>query len=161
METVFKYSLPEVGANGLELPKGAKVISADVQGQMICLWAIVNPEAPKETRQFVVAPTGNGVDVTGLDFIQTTFTVNGLVWHVFEDNREAKAEAEDREAEALKLRHKHESLIHAFYGWPPELGVMEDASDALIARVANSQQWYEETSMNANARNRGPWKWEG
>lgn len=79
MKTVFKY---EISAGPMEMPKGSQVLSFQDQRGTLCLWALVDPEAPTQTRQFQVIGTGHEVDPNS-SFIGTT-QVGPFVWHLFE-----------------------------------------------------------------------------
>jgi hypothetical protein len=84
MKTIWKYEWAEE----LELPKGARVLSANYQNSIsiLYLWAIVDPKAPKEKRHFVLIPTGQGMTIGDSDqlvYINTVFQ-GPFVWHVFE-----------------------------------------------------------------------------
>jgi hypothetical protein len=83
---VWKYELPEPGDHALELPFGAEVLSVACQGDRLCLWALVEPDAPKELRRFRVLGTGWEFERAGrVKFVGTALMQDGaLVWHVFE-----------------------------------------------------------------------------
>lgn len=81
--SIWKYVLqPEIE---LSMPVGAQVLSVREQGEEICLWALVTPDAPKETRRFVSFGTGHDVPAVPLQFHGTAHLQGGsLVFHVFE-----------------------------------------------------------------------------
>jgi len=92
--TIWKYVLKPTCE--LEMPKGAQILSVQTQQQMnvgsgaqseeVCLWALVDPAQPKETRRFSVFGTGHTVltDV-GMRFLGTVqLELGRLVFHVFE-----------------------------------------------------------------------------
>lgn len=56
---IWKFIIYPIGLLYVEMPEGAKIISADwdCTGKMCC-WAIVNPEAPKEKRALWCGGTG-------------------------------------------------------------------------------------------------------
>lgn len=85
MKTIWKYTLqPECT---LDMPKGADVLSVREQGEDICLWALVDPSAEKEQRQFVAFGTGHDVPDRNMKFIGTAHLHDSsLVFHVFELN---------------------------------------------------------------------------
>lgn len=86
MNVVYKYQLPLQDNFQLHLPEGARCLSVQVQYGTPCLWALVNPEAPVEKRQFRMAGTGHPIElVESLSFIDT-FQLEGgsLIFHVFE-----------------------------------------------------------------------------
>ncbi len=84
MKNIWKYTLPVTSHPILPMQKGAKVLSVDVQHGEIQVWALVDPEAPKELRRFRVASTGNAVgeEIESLRFIGTV-QMGDLVWHIF------------------------------------------------------------------------------
>ena len=81
--SIWKYVLkPE---NEISIPVGAQVLSVREQGDDICLWALVSPDAPKETRRFVAFGTGHDVPQIPMQFHGTAHLQAGkLVFHVFE-----------------------------------------------------------------------------
>jgi hypothetical protein len=83
-KTIWKYDL-EPDGSVIEMPQGAKPLSVQMQGDGPCLWALVDPEAAKESRRFHVAGTGHPLPDNLGDHLGT-FQMNGgaLVFHVFE-----------------------------------------------------------------------------
>lgn len=77
---IFKYEVnprwPSVA-----MPKGARLLTADVQGGGIMLWAEVDVQAPPVDRRIVVAVTGGEVpDGTWLATVQ----IGAFVFHVYD-----------------------------------------------------------------------------
>lgn len=84
MKTIWKYSFNGTGAQLFLMPSGATILSLQVQHGILCMWALVNTEAPLETREFRVFGTGHQISEDILTFVGT-FQVNEvLVFHVFE-----------------------------------------------------------------------------
>ncbi len=88
-KTIYKYpvQLDAVQSNAsIDLPVGAHILSVAVQGQKtLCVWALVDPEAPKDTRRFRIIATGERFDPTGMTYIGTFHGVAGwMVFHLFE-----------------------------------------------------------------------------
>lgn len=54
----FKIDKHNTVPNMVEMPKDADVIHVDVIGEDIFLWAEVNPENEKETREYWIYDTG-------------------------------------------------------------------------------------------------------
>ena len=79
MKTVYKY---KIGSGELQLPYGAKVLTAAMQGNEICLWAEVDDEAVPEHRTFYVYGTGHIVPEDSC-YVATVFD-GAFVWHVYE-----------------------------------------------------------------------------
>lgn len=83
MKTIWKYKLKPLCT--LDMPVGAEVLSAREQGNDICIWALVDPEALLETRSFGVFGTGHSVPDVPLKFLGTAHLENSaLVFHAFE-----------------------------------------------------------------------------
>ena len=69
----------------VEMPIGAKVLTAHEQRDEICLWAEVDPSAKKETRNFEVFGTGHAMPEGKRRYIGTVHMSGGaFVFHVFE-----------------------------------------------------------------------------
>ena len=88
MQAIWKYVLKIEDASDIEMPAGAEVLTVQKQGGALCLWAVVNPESPTETRHFRVLGTGHEHEesLVALDYIGTAQMMgSGLVWHVFEE----------------------------------------------------------------------------
>lgn len=83
MKQVWKFSLPESGDDAIKMPEGAKILTAQMQNGQACMWAEVDPEAPKVTRWFFVIGTGHDYG-RRLEYI-STFQSPPFVWHLFED----------------------------------------------------------------------------
>ena len=84
MKTIWKYGLaPECTQ---EIPRGGKILHVASQGDNMCLWVMVDPGMPKETRKFRVYGTGNIMLDNPGTFIGTVLMNGGsLVFHVFEE----------------------------------------------------------------------------
>lgn len=93
MKTIWKYELagPE---KPVAMPKGAQILTAQMQGDRFCVWALVDPDAPKVNRSFRIYMTGQDIDINEqedgyLKYIQT-LQMSGLgpkgvfVVHIFE-----------------------------------------------------------------------------
>lgn len=88
---IYKYPLHQDGGDAkISIPKGATILSVDIQADTPIVWALVNPDAPTHTRSFVVCGTG-WVVPDNCKYIGTCFAKravpsfpNGFVWHVFE-----------------------------------------------------------------------------
>ena len=85
MRAVWKFPLALADEVELDIPRGAEMLDFQMQGRTLCIWALVDPEAPKELRTFRVAGTGHPLPDEGLRYIGTTQQLGGaLVWHLFE-----------------------------------------------------------------------------
>ena len=85
MKAVWKYPLPGSDTFDIKMPRGAKILTAAAQFEDVCLWALVNPEAPPETRSFRLAGTGHEITENLGRHISTFQLANGrIVLHLFE-----------------------------------------------------------------------------
>lgn len=72
------------------MPRGAKILCVQTQGQIPCLWAVVNDQHPLDPRTIWVAGTGHPIAVhesmAYVDAYIGTFQLQGgaLIFHVFE-----------------------------------------------------------------------------
>ncbi len=84
--TIWKFPLDIDDHVVIRMPRGAEILSADAQSDTLCLWAIVDPSAPKADRHFFVRGTGHPMSVhVPVRHIDTVQMLGGtLVWHVFE-----------------------------------------------------------------------------
>ena len=81
---IYKYPLEEgIGSQQVELPAGARILCAQMQGPSLFLWAIVNPVHPFEHRNFFVVGTGQPFPEGTASYISTV-QQGPFVWHVFE-----------------------------------------------------------------------------
>ena len=86
--TIWKFELPP--HRTVVMPVGAKILCCQTQNEKPYLWALVDPEAPKEQRQFQVIPTGVDFDPTGFTYLGSFHGVMGwMVFHLFERSEDA------------------------------------------------------------------------
>ncbi len=87
---IFKFPLKVVDLQTVLIPERGKILSVGTQREVVCLWALVNPDASckNEVRVRIVG-TGNPIQDDALDgmaFIGTTQMARGdLIWHVYAD----------------------------------------------------------------------------
>jgi len=85
MGTIYKYELSSHRETELRLPVGADILRVDIQENTTCLWAIVEPDAPKEVRVIEVFGTGHAMPNANRKFINTFLVAGGeYVFHAFE-----------------------------------------------------------------------------
>jgi hypothetical protein len=87
MRSIYKYELNGTHLSAVDLPKGANVVKFDSQNGKYCIWALVDPESPKEVRYFTVVGTGWDIDDT--DCYIGTIQEGSFVWHCLEVSDEA------------------------------------------------------------------------
>lgn len=88
MKTIWKFPLRITDAQTIEMPDGAEILTAQFQGDELCLWVMVDSEKPKRERVIEIFGTGNPIWVDmGVQrkFIATAQQPDmPLVWHIFE-----------------------------------------------------------------------------
>lgn len=83
MKVVHKFYLKEVTT--LNLPEGVKILKVGGQGGEVAIWCELDPsEINRKNIEFRVFGTGWDIpDVPPLEYIDTAFLSNGLVFHVY------------------------------------------------------------------------------
>ena len=86
MFTIWKYPLSPREVQDLSMPDGAEILTVQTQKEQVCLWAKVDPQAPKVIRTFGVFGTGWEIVTTAsMRYIGTVQLEDGdFVYHVFE-----------------------------------------------------------------------------
>tara|TARA_R110000803_G_scaffold20201_16_gene52282 strand:- start:539 stop:799 length:261 start_codon:yes stop_codon:yes gene_type:complete len=81
---IYKYEFEVVDELTIAMPRGARVLSVDVQRGAPCMWALVDPDELPLNRKFAVYGTGHPMDQVG-EFVGTFQMAGGLlVFHLFE-----------------------------------------------------------------------------
>lgn len=98
-KTIFKYPITHPENIVIEMPKEAKILTAQCQNGIPCIWALVNdiPNREREKRYFEVFGTGHDIPQEGLEsngsgrmipierkYVNTFQMNTGLVFHLFE-----------------------------------------------------------------------------
>jgi hypothetical protein len=85
MKKIYKYPINATDIQSLQMPEGATILTAAMQGKQLCLWAIVNPEAKMVFRTIEIFGTGHTMSDEERKYI-STFQLDGglLIFHVFE-----------------------------------------------------------------------------
>jgi hypothetical protein len=85
MKAIWKYQIEITDEQSVMMPEGAEILTAQIQGRLPFVWAIVNPTAPEKKRTIEVIPTGMTFPDASRRYIGTVQTAEGrLVWHIFE-----------------------------------------------------------------------------
>jgi hypothetical protein len=84
--TVWKFPLERLSQQEVAMPRGAQILCARLQFETLCLWALVDPSAPAETRRIVICGTGHPAPAPNEGVYFGTFqTCDGaFIFHVFE-----------------------------------------------------------------------------
>lgn len=86
MKTVYKFPLMSAQRQPIVLTRGAEVLSAQMQRDVLCLWVLMDPDAVNVEREVTVAGTGHALtnDASKDIFVGTVQMEGGaLVFHVF------------------------------------------------------------------------------
>jgi len=88
MNTIYKYKLKQQELQYVELPLGAKILTAQGLGVHVWVWALVEAEQKKKERRWIAMyKTGEPIQVKieELVFLNTVqFEDGALVLHIFE-----------------------------------------------------------------------------
>ena len=89
MKTIWKFNIQRIKeVQNIEMPVGAKVLSIQTQRNEAFIWALVDPEAVRENRSFIIYGTGHDINdienLTYIDTYQVGFMLDILVFHLFE-----------------------------------------------------------------------------
>lgn len=82
--SVWKWPLV-IGPQTIEMPQGAQILTVQMQNGEPQLWALCDPDAPKENRHIAIYGTGHQVKKNPGVYIETFQMLSGkLVFHAFE-----------------------------------------------------------------------------
>jgi len=97
MRTIWKYPLTIDDVQYLDLSESAQVLSVQMQGEALCLWALVDLEDTRRVRHRIrIYGTGHAVDDASGLFLGTVQLRGGaLVLHVFDVVPSPAAEGHD------------------------------------------------------------------
>jgi hypothetical protein len=83
MKTIYKYPIEITDEQTVSMPTGAQILSAQMQGTQLCIWALVEVGNVNCNRRVRIFGTGNTVKLDGnwkfVDSVQERI----FVWHVF------------------------------------------------------------------------------
>ena len=83
--TIWKYQLQITDQQQVFMPKGAVILSAGVDNEnKLCIWAAVNPKAPKHVRAIRIVGTGNPFEDSDMYRFVGTVPMYPLIWHIFD-----------------------------------------------------------------------------
>ncbi len=84
MKTIFKYPLCMIDDQLVSMPAGAEILTVQMQSDVPCLWARVDPNMPKVGRVIHINGTGHNLSHEGA-YIGTFQMAHGaLVFHAFD-----------------------------------------------------------------------------
>lgn len=83
MKKIYKYTLDITYLQGIEMPKGAEILTVQQRLGLLELWAMVDPLQPLQGRTIEILGTGMEVFGAARKYIATV--QSGIyMWHVFE-----------------------------------------------------------------------------
>ena len=87
MRAIYKYELQRKTEQVIMLPVGAKILHAEFQGNVLCVWAIIDPIVTTlAPHTFYITLTGSPFPdpiAEFSDYVGTTTDRDGFVAHVF------------------------------------------------------------------------------
>lgn len=83
MKAVWKFPLEISDTQNVFMPPGAEILTAQMQADELCLWAVVTPGPMTERRTIEIVGTGNPMPEAERRYIATV-QMGAFVWHVFE-----------------------------------------------------------------------------
>lgn len=86
MKRIYKFPLQIADTSIVKMHRDAEILSLQVQNEIPCIWAIVNPENPLEDYIFDIFGTGQGAELkAGKHRFVGTLQLNSgtCVVHVF------------------------------------------------------------------------------
>lgn len=102
--TIYKYPIKITDEQKVKLPLNAEILTAQMQGDTLCLWAKVEEgNTSMEERTIEVFGTGHPMSDNNRRYIGTTQMHGGaLIWHVFEasDTERCNKPSGDRDSKA-------------------------------------------------------------
>lgn len=85
---IWKFPLQITDVQIVTLPVDSEILSVAMQGNVLCLWAMCDPDSRSHRREIEIIGTGNPIEDAHRQFerrfIGTVLCPSGLVWHVFE-----------------------------------------------------------------------------
>ncbi len=85
IRSIWKFPCPIDHEFKLHLPKGAEILTWQMQGDTPCVWAKVDPDCPLVGRTFRMLTTGESFEDDRLTYIDTIQIDGGnLIFHLFE-----------------------------------------------------------------------------
>jgi hypothetical protein len=83
-KSIWKFVLETTDTQQIEMPEGAEILTIQTQNEHPCIWALVDPAAPKRKVTFEILGTGHIIYDKERKYIGTYQLDNGsLVFHCF------------------------------------------------------------------------------
>ncbi len=83
MKVIWKYGPIHFGLQQISIPKTAEILSAQMQGEQVVIWALVDNNNTELRECFILlVGTGHEFDICGFKFLNTVQN-HEFVWHIF------------------------------------------------------------------------------
>lgn len=82
-KTVWKFNL-FLGDQSVPMPNGALALALMYQGDQLCLWALVDPEATAVHRRIMICGTGHPLTNADMYTYIGSVVQGPFVWHAFD-----------------------------------------------------------------------------
>lgn len=92
---VWKYSLGDAPTQLIDMPRGARILTLQMQGDEPTIWALVDPDADMERHIISIHGTGHPLEEDELGEYVGTFFLDWYVGHVFDWRTSKAIEAPD------------------------------------------------------------------
>jgi len=82
---IWKYPLKLIDLQTIDFPVNSKILTAQVQNNVVCIWALCDETEPKISRNIAIYGTGTPISDNPGKYISTFQLYNGsVIFHVFE-----------------------------------------------------------------------------
>ena len=81
--SVWKYPLEVTYEQTITVPEGAQFLTVQIQNEVPCLWALVNPNTPTKPCNLLIIGTGHNVEAVGLYLGTFQLDHGTFIGHVF------------------------------------------------------------------------------
>jgi len=95
MRSIWKYRLEPGAFTLVPMPRAARILCVQVQGDLPTIWALVDPQEPTVARRIAILATGESVqdDLVVANYIGSFQLVAGaLVFHAFDGGEDPNYE---------------------------------------------------------------------
>lgn len=89
MKTIYKYPIVVADEQVIEMPIYASILSVQMQGDKVNIWALVDTALPTSPVKIRVLGTGTPI-AAGLQLRHIGTVCSVFVWHVFVDDTEGR-----------------------------------------------------------------------
>lgn len=83
MKTIYKYPLIATDLQYIDMPNGAVILTVQMQGGAMCLWAQVDLDKAEVVRVIAVYGTGNLMPAEAGQYVGSV-QMPPFVWHVYD-----------------------------------------------------------------------------